>query len=65
MSSEQETRRNLKAVENAVAQQRLEGLVVPPEVIEDMQRAARGEIAIEDGIKMTYQRFAYGEIRGR
>ena len=40
MPDEQEILFNLKAVENAVAQQRLEGLEVPPEVIEDMKRAA-------------------------
>jgi hypothetical protein len=65
MFSEQETRRNLKAVANAVAQQRLEGLDVLPEVIEAMQQAARGEIAIEDGIRNTYKKFAHGEIRRR
>ena len=56
--------RKLEAVENAVAQQRLEGLEVPPEVIEDMKRAARGEIDIADGIRNTYEKFAHGEIRG-
>ncbi|MER2529094.1 MAG: antitoxin VbhA family protein [Candidatus Competibacter denitrificans] len=63
MLNEQEIRRNLKAVENAVAQQRLEGLEVPPEVIEDMKRAARGEITIADGIRNTYQKFTHGEVR--
>jgi len=65
MFSEQETRRNLRAVANAVAQQRLEGLDVPPEVIEAMQQAARGEMAIEDGIRNTYEKFAHGEVRRR
>lgn len=46
MPNEREIRLNLKAVENAVAQQRLEGLEAPPEVIEDMRRAARGEITL-------------------
>ena len=64
MPDEQEIRFNLKAVENAVAQQRLEGLEVPPEVIEDMKRAARGEIDIADGIRNTYKKFAHGEVRG-
>lgn len=52
-----EIRRNLKAVENAVAQQRLEGLAVPPEVVADMERAARGEIGIEEGIQNTREKF--------
>jgi len=61
MPDEQKIRWNLQAVENAIAQQWLEGLVVPPEVIEEMKRAARGEIAIEDGIRNTYIKFAHGE----
>ena len=52
-----EIRRNLKAVENAVSQQRLEGLAVPPEVVADMERAARGEIGIEEGIQNTREKF--------
>ncbi len=64
MLNEQEIRQNLKAVENAVAQQWLEGLEVPPDVIEEMKRAARGEIKIEDGIRNSYEKFAHGEVRG-
>lgn len=64
MPNEQEIRRNLRAVENAIAQQRIEGLEVPPDVIEQMKRAARGEIEIEDGIRNTYEKFAHGEVRG-
>ena len=56
-----EIRPNLKAVENAVAQQRLEGLEVPPDVIEEMKRAARGEIGIEEGIQNTREKFAQGK----
>lgn len=64
MPNEQKIRHNLKALENAVAQQRLEGLEVPPEVIEDIKRAARGEIRIADGIRNTYEKFAQVEVRG-
>lgn len=64
MPNEQEIRLNLKAVENAVTQQRFEGLEVLPEMIEDMKRAARGEIDIADGIRNTYEKFAHGEVRG-
>jgi hypothetical protein len=42
MSDKQRIIRNLNAVENAVAQQKLEGLEVPQDVVEDMERAARG-----------------------
>ena len=62
MSSELKIERNLKAVEIAIAQQRLEGLEVPPDVIEEMQRAARGEIGIEEGIRDTIYKFAHGKI---
>lgn len=56
-----EIRRNLRAVENAIAQQRIEGLEVPPDVIEQMKRAARGEIEIEDGIRNTREKFTQGK----
>jgi len=57
MAEEQKVRRNLRAVENAVAQKRLEGLEVPPEIVEEMKRAARGEIGIEEGIRNTVMRY--------
>ncbi len=64
MPSRQETSRNLKAVDNAIAQQTLEGLEVPPDVVEEMKRAARGEIEIEEGIRNTVRRFTHGKVRG-
>ena len=57
VEDDQEIRRNLKAVESAVAQQRIEGLEVPSDVIEQMKRAARGEIGIEEGIQKTRDKF--------
>ena len=51
MFNQQEINQNLNAVRNAIAQQWLEGLDVPPDVVADMQRAARGEIRIEEGIR--------------
>lgn len=64
MMREQQISRNLEAVANAVAQQTLEGLRVPPDVVEEMKRAARGEIEIEDGIRNTLRRFTHVKIRG-
>ncbi len=64
MTEEQKISQNLKAVDNAVAQQRLEGLEVPPEVVEEMKRAARGEVEIEEGIRNTVRRFTHGKVRG-
>ena len=64
MTREQEISRNLEVVEDAVAQQRLEGLEVPPDVVEEMKRAARGEIEIEEGIRNTVRRFTHAKVRG-
>ena len=64
MPSEQKIKQNLRAVENAIAQQRLEGLEVPRDIIAEMQRAARGKIEIEEGIRDTIRKFAHGKIRG-
>ncbi len=63
MLNEQDIHWNLKAVDNAIAQQRLEGLEVPLDVIADLKRAARGEIRIADGIQTAYQKFAHDQVR--
>ena len=65
MIRKQQISNNLKAVANAVAQQTLEGLEVPPDVVEEMKRAARGEIEIEDGIRNTIRRFTHVKVRGK
>ena len=59
MTQVQRISRNLLAVENAIAQQRLEGLEVPEDVAEEMKRAARGEIDIEEGIRNTILKFTH------
>lgn len=64
MTNENKIRQNLQAVENAIAQQRLEGLEVPPDVAEEMKRAAKGEIDIEEGIRNTVLKFTPDKIRG-
>ncbi|MHC1791371.1 antitoxin VbhA family protein [Solidesulfovibrio sp.] len=51
-------RENLQAVVTAIAQQRLEGLEVPPEVVAALQQAARGELTIEEGVRATVRRFS-------
>ncbi len=63
MTRKQQISYNLNAVANAVAQQTLEGLKVPPDVVEEMKRAARGEIKIEEGIRNTVRRFTHGKLR--
>ena len=64
MNEEQKVSQRLKAVENAVAQQRLEGLEVSPDVVEEMKRAARGEIEIEEGIRNTLRKYTHVKIQG-
>jgi hypothetical protein len=46
-----------RAVAHAQAQQRLEGLDVPPEVLDDLHRAAKGEISVAEGIAAVYHRY--------
>jgi len=50
MLSAQEIQWNLEAAENAIAQQRLEGLEPSPDLISDLERVARGEITLRDVI---------------
>jgi hypothetical protein len=55
--TEQETQRNMWAVAHAIAQHELEGFKVPPSVVVDLHRAARGEITTDDIIRNIYRRF--------
>jgi hypothetical protein len=61
MTKEEKVNWNLRAVENAIAQQRLEGLEVSADVVEEMKRVARGEIEIEEVIRNTVNRFSHGK----
>ena len=54
--TEQEIQRNLRAVAHAIAQQELEGLKVPESTVEDLRRAARGEIDTDEVIRNIYRR---------
>jgi hypothetical protein len=60
--SEREIERNMRAVEHAIAQQELEGLKVSEETIEDMRRAARGEIDSDDVIANIHARLQHVPI---
>ena len=55
--------KNQRAVEHAIAQQRLEGLIVPPEAVSNLQRIARGEITTADALRAAHVRFDHAEIR--
>lgn len=53
---------HLRAIAHAVAQQELEGLKVSAATLEDMHRAARGEISDDDVIANIYARFDHVPI---
>ncbi|MGB9154538.1 MAG: antitoxin VbhA family protein [Alphaproteobacteria bacterium] len=63
--TDSEILKNQRAVEHAIAQQRLEGLVVTPETVADLNRAANGEILISNVIDNLYARYAHIEVLQR
>lgn len=56
--SEEQIARNMRDVEYAIAQQRIEGLTVSEEAQADMRRVARGEMTVAEGIERTKKRIA-------
>ena len=52
-------------VKNAIAQQRLEGLMPSREVVSDLERAAYGEITVGEVIANIGKRHRDAEIRGQ
>lgn len=54
--------KNQRAVEHAIAQQRLEGLAVPPEAARDLQRIALGEITPAEALLAAHARFAHDQV---
>ena len=63
--SEQDIQRNMRDVAHAIAQQELEGLKVSDATVEDMQRAARGEIGSDEVIRNIHARVKHAQILGR
>jgi hypothetical protein len=55
--TEHEIQRNMRAVAHALAQQELEGLKVPESAVDDLRRAARGEIDTDEVIRNIVRRF--------
>jgi hypothetical protein len=47
----------MRAVDHAIAQQELEGLKVPKSTVDDLRRAARGEIDTDEVRRNIYRRF--------
>jgi hypothetical protein len=60
--TELEIQHNMRAVAHAMAQQELEGLKVPESTLDDLRRAARGEIDTDEVIRNIYRRFNHVSI---
>lgn len=60
--TEKEIQNNMRAVAHAVAQQELKGLKVPESTVDDLRRAARGEIDTGEVIRNIYRRFNHVPI---
>ena len=54
--TERDIQRNRRAVAHAIAQQELEGLKVTHSTVSDLNRAARGEIEVDEVIRNIYRR---------
>jgi hypothetical protein len=55
--TDSEVRTNTRAVEHALAQQRLEGLTVPADTVADLHRVASGEITSGELLRKLNARY--------
>lgn len=60
--SEQELQHRLLGVENAIAQQELEGLTVSEETVEDLHCVARGEITTDQAVERVQARVHHAAL---
>ena len=65
MPNDEEIRQNLFDVKNAIAQQRLEGLMPSREVFSDLERAAYGEHSVMMPSPILARGTKDAEIRGQ
>ena len=63
--TQQEIERNMRDVAHAIAQQELEGLKVSDATVEDMRRAAHGEIPSEEVIRNIHARLKHAQTLRR
>jgi Antitoxin VbhA len=54
---------NKRALEHAIAQQRIEGLTITPETLADLNRVVRGEISSDTVIANLYSRYSHVKLR--
>jgi hypothetical protein len=57
-----ETLKNQRAFEHALAQQKLEGLIVPPEAVLDLERIRQGKMTSAEALRAAHARFAHNEV---
>ncbi|MBF0516548.1 MAG: antitoxin VbhA family protein [Nitrospirae bacterium] len=57
-----ELQRNKRALDQALAQQRLEGLTVPPETVAELERVTCDEMTTADVISNLYDRYAHIKV---
>ena len=62
MLSEQQINFNLNAVNNAIAQQTLEGLTVSEDVIINLRKAAHGEITVDECLKIELRKYKHVKV---
>lgn len=63
MLTQEQITRKLHAVDNAIAQQTLEGLKVSDDVIVNLYKAAHGEMTLEDCLKIEAGKYKNAKIR--
>jgi hypothetical protein len=63
MFTEQQIEQNLNAMENAVAQQTLEGLTVSEDVVANLRKAAYGEKSLIDCYRLELGKYQHAKIR--
>lgn len=63
MLSDEEIRQNLFDVKNAIAQQRIEGLMPSHEVVSELERVAHGEMTVREVIANIGNRHRDAKIR--
>jgi len=63
MMTKSERAAHRRALDHAVAQQRLEGLTMSPETVAALKRVAKGKISTSDVIHELYTRYAHVKVQ--
>lgn len=63
--TDQEIQRNMQYVDNAIAEQEMEGLTVSPETEAELRRVARGEMTTEEVTRNILRRLQHDQANGK